>query len=69
MSDFEGNDIVCRHMQLTKDEIVRTIREKNLTTFEEVQDETDAATICGSCAADIEAILEVELKKQESDGG
>ncbi|WP_462317245.1 (2Fe-2S)-binding protein [Marinilabilia sp.] len=68
MNDLEGNDIVCRHMQLTKNEIVKVIREKNLTTFEEVQDETDAATICGSCAADIESILEEELKKQESDG-
>jgi len=55
-------------MQLTKDDIVRVIREKKLTTFEEVQDETDAATICGSCAADIESILEEELKKQESGG-
>ncbi|MGQ1890500.1 (2Fe-2S)-binding protein [Thermophagus sp. OGC60D27] len=62
MMEFENNDIVCRHLQLTKGEIIKVIREKHLSTFEEIQDETDAATVCGSCAADIEAILEEELK-------
>ncbi len=66
MSDFEENEIVCRHLQLTKADIIRAIREKNLKTFEEVQDETDAATVCGSCAADVETILEEELLKRKS---
>lgn len=65
MIDFENNDIVCRHLQLTKADIVKAIRDKQLTTFEQVQDETDAATVCGSCAADVEAILEEELRKRE----
>ncbi len=52
---------VCRHMQLRKSDIVNIIREKNLTTFEQIQDETDAATICGSCAEDIQEILKEEL--------
>jgi nitrite reductase (NADH) large subunit len=67
MTDFENNDIVCRHLQLTKADIVKTIRDKQLTTFEQVQDETDAATVCGSCAADVEAILEEELRKREEE--
>ena len=65
MTDFENNDIVCRHLQLTKADIIKAIRDKQLTTFEQVQDETDAATVCGSCAADVEAILEEELRKRE----
>jgi NAD(P)H-nitrite reductase large subunit len=69
MSDFEDHDIVCRHLQLMKADIVKTIREKQITTFEQVQDETDAATVCGSCAADVEAILEEELRKRKSDVG
>ncbi|MFW6043916.1 MAG: (2Fe-2S)-binding protein, partial [Marinilabiliaceae bacterium] len=44
MGDFENDDIVCRHLELTKADIIRAIREKNLSTFEEVQDETDAST-------------------------
>jgi NAD(P)H-nitrite reductase large subunit len=63
---FEENDIVCRHLQLTKADIVKAIREKNLTTCEEIQDETYAATVCGSCVANVEAILEEKLRKRGS---
>ena len=66
---FEPNDLVCRHLQLTRDDIVRAIREKNLSTFEEIQDETDAGTVCGSCAADIEEILEEELRLRREGKG
>ncbi len=62
---FDDNDFVCRHMQLTKADIVKVIKEKNITSFEELQDETDVATICGSCTADIEDILEEEIAKRE----
>ncbi|MGQ1947153.1 (2Fe-2S)-binding protein [Geofilum sp. OHC36d9] len=64
---FENNEFVCHHMQLTKADILKAIREKKLTTFEQIQDETDAATICGNCTADIEEILEEELKRQRSE--
>ncbi|MBN2521051.1 MAG: (2Fe-2S)-binding protein [Bacteroidales bacterium] len=60
---------VCRHMQLTKQDIINVIREKGLTTFEQIQDETDAATICGSCASEIENILKDELRKRDEDAG
>jgi len=53
---------ICKHFQLRKSDIVKVIREKQLTTFEQIQDETDAATVCGSCAEDIEAILKEELE-------
>ena len=66
MSEFEDHEIVCRHLELTKADIVRAIRERQLSTLEEIQDETDAATVCGTCSADIEAILEEELKKRAS---
>jgi NAD(P)H-nitrite reductase large subunit len=64
---FEDNDFVCRHMQLTKADIVKVIRDKQITSFEELQDETDVATICGSCVADIEDILEEEVAKREQE--
>ena len=59
---FEESDFVCRHLQLTKGDIVRVIREKNLSSFTEIQDETDAGTVCGTCVSDIEDILEEELE-------
>ena len=66
MGDFQNDDIVCRHLELTKADIIRVIREKNLSTLEEVQDETDASTVCGTCVADVEAILEEELQRRQS---
>ncbi|MCG8582899.1 MAG: (2Fe-2S)-binding protein [Bacteroidales bacterium] len=62
---FDDNDFVCRHMQLTKADIIKVIRDKNISSFEVLQDETDIATICGSCVADIEEILEDEIAKRE----
>ncbi|MCU4176114.1 (2Fe-2S)-binding protein [Carboxylicivirga sp. N1Y90] len=61
---FEDNDFVCRHMQLTKADIVKVIRDKNITSFDDLQDETNVATICGSCVSDIEDILEEEIAKR-----
>ena len=62
---FEDNDFVCRHMQMTKADIIKVIREKNITSFDDLQDETDVATICGSCVSDIEDILEEEIANRE----
>ncbi len=62
---FEDRDFVCKHMMLRKGELVRLIHEKGLKTMDDVQDETNAATICGSCYADLEEILEEELKKEK----
>ncbi len=62
---FEDRDFVCKHMMLRKGDFVKIIHEKGLKTMDEVQDETNAATICGSCYADLEEILEEELKKKK----
>lgn len=58
---FGNDDYICRHLQLTKTDLLHVIREKNLTTFEQIQDETDAATICATCVGDIEELLLEEL--------
>ena len=65
MSKFEDMDFVCRHMMLSKQDLVKVIHEKGLKTMDDIQDETGAATICGSCYADLEEILEEELKKNK----
>jgi NAD(P)H-nitrite reductase large subunit len=61
---FEDHEIICRHLRLTKADLIKVIREKGLRSFTEIQDETDAGTICGTCVADIEEILEAELARQ-----
>lgn len=54
---MENNDIVCNCMEITKGEIVDAIKKKNLKTVEEVGEELEAGTVCGSCQDDIEEIL------------
>lgn len=44
-------------MEITKGEIEDAIKEKGLKTVEEVQEETEAGTVCGSCVDDIEEVL------------
>lgn len=68
-SIFEDSDFVCRHLKLTKADIVKAIREQELKSFSEIQDETDAGTICGTCVADIEEILEDELERRRNSKG
>jgi len=48
---------ICSCLNIMKSEIVTAIKEKNLKTVEEVQDETNAGTVCGSCIPSIEEIL------------
>lgn len=48
---------ICNCLSIMKSEIVKAIKDKGLHTVEEVQDETNAGTVCGSCIPDIEDIL------------
>ncbi len=67
MSKFGDRDFVCKHMMLRKQDLVKAIHEKNLKTVEDIQDETNAATICGSCYDDLEEILQEELQKAKAE--
>lgn len=49
--------MVCNCMQITKGEIIEAIKVGNLSTVDEIGDETDAGTVCGSCHDDIEDII------------
>lgn len=44
-------------MQITKGEIIEAIKSGSLATIDEVGDETEAGTVCGTCHDDIESIL------------
>ena len=61
---MENNDVlVCVCMDVYKSEIIKAIRDKGLTTLDELIDETDAGTGCSSCHSEIEDILQQELNK------
>jgi NAD(P)H-nitrite reductase large subunit len=45
---------------MCKSELVAAIREKGLTTVNEVSEETEAGAVCGACIEDIQDILDEE---------
>ncbi len=63
MENNENDYLVCRHLGITRNQFIQVIKEKNLTTVEEVMDETDAGSICGSCIYELNIIME-ELEEE-----
>ncbi len=55
---MEREETLCHCMEITKGELEDAIKEKKLTTVEQVQDETEAGTGCGSCVYDIQDLLD-----------
>lgn len=50
-------DIICNCMQISRGQIIAAIKEKGCKTFEDIQRETEAGTVCGGCEDDIQSIL------------
>lgn len=55
---MEKDPVICSCMEIRLSQIEAAIKEKELKTIEEVQDETTAGTVCGGCVDDIYLILE-----------
>lgn len=58
--------IVCNCFRKTLGEIIDTVNDKDCKTFQEVGDEIDAGTRCGSCIPMIERVIEIENIRKES---
>lgn len=54
---MDNEEIICNCMQITRGEIIEATKLQGLKTIDEVGDETEAGTVCGSCHDDIEDIL------------
>lgn len=54
---MDNDNIICNCMQITRGEIIEAIKSRGLKTVDEVGNETEAGTVCGSCHDDIEDIL------------
>lgn len=50
-------EFVCRHLELSREDIIKAIKDNNLKTVQEVMDETDAGSVCGACIPEITEIL------------
>jgi bacterioferritin-associated ferredoxin len=55
---MEKDPMICTCLEIYQSQIEHAIKEKDLKTIEEVQDETTAGTVCGGCVDDIYLILE-----------
>jgi len=56
----KSDDLICMCMYVNRGTIVKAIRERKLSTVEEVGEVTEAGTNCGACQSDIQNILEKE---------
>lgn len=50
--------IVCMCMDVTENEIIDAIKNKNCNTVEKVGDATGAGTVCGGCQEIIERLID-----------
>lgn len=57
----QADEIICHCLGITRGQIEEAIREKGLSTFDEVSEATEAGSVCGSCQDDIEEII-AEIK-------
>jgi len=55
---MERNDILCTCLDITKGQIEDAIKEQKLKSVKNVQDQTEAGTVCGGCVDDIYILLE-----------
>jgi bacterioferritin-associated ferredoxin len=55
---MDRNEILCSCLDITKGIVEDAIKDKNLKSVQQVQDETEAGTVCGACVDDIYILLE-----------
>ena len=55
---------ICTCKEITYSELETIIVKQNLSTLEEIQEKTEAGTVCGTCIEDIETLLNrIQSKK------
>lgn len=59
--------IVCNCFRKTLGEIIDVVNDKECISVEQVGDEINAGTRCGSCIPMIERIIEIEGIRREGD--
>ncbi|MGD9901055.1 MAG: (2Fe-2S)-binding protein [Spirochaetales bacterium] len=64
MDTFEDmEEMICPCYDLKLKDIVKAIKEQNITTVEELGEVTGAGTLCGSCLEDLEEIIKKYANK------
>ncbi|MFC2097074.1 iron-sulfur cluster assembly scaffold protein [Bacteroidota bacterium] len=63
----EFGNIVCRCMDVSKKDIKDAVFNKEINTFEDLQEETKIATGCGSCDLEARTVFEEFLLQKEEE--
>ncbi len=53
-----SGDIICNCFDVSKEEIIKAIKEEEITNIQEVIDETGAGGGCGGCHEAIQEIID-----------
>jgi Fe-S cluster assembly protein NifU len=66
--DSEKEDrVICKCLNITKDDIKRTVFENGINSFEELQAHTKISTSCGECEEEARSLLEEFLLVKEEE--
>ena len=66
--DSEKEDkVICTCLNITKDDIKRTVFENGVNSFEELQEHTKISTSCGECEEEARSLLEEFLLVKEEE--
>jgi|AntRauTorcE11897_2_1112592.scaffolds.fasta_scaffold00001_310 NAD(P)H-nitrite reductase large subunit len=57
------NEVICPCYGLTKKDLIKSIKENNITSVEELSEVTSAGNICGACIGDLEDLVEEYKQK------
>ncbi len=57
-----ADDIICACMGVTREAIEEAVKD-GATTYDEVQDKTDAGLGCGGCEEEVQEVIDEALAK------
>lgn len=55
---MEENPVICTCLDLTKNDILKAIKEKGCKTVEELTEAIEAGAVCGSCIDDLQELVD-----------
>ncbi len=65
--DLKEEKIICKCFGVSEDDIIKVVKENNLTTVDEVTHYCKAGGACGACRSDIQAVIDEILNEKQAE--
>ncbi len=65
--DLKEEKIICKCFGVSEDDIIKVVKENNLTTVDEVTHYCKAGGACGACRSDIQAVIDEILNEKKAE--